>query len=124
MSNTITVNGTDFNNNNVDFRQWDWCWDEPYNVPTSRCFVEVWQKSKSLQEFEKNLQSLHDSYATQHPKITNTLYKSSHYYKSRASRYRRKGVKLKDFADVMKKPRKDWESLADFASDALLNEEQ
>tara|TARA_R100001509_G_scaffold3386_1_gene2468 strand:+ start:1803 stop:2165 length:363 start_codon:yes stop_codon:yes gene_type:complete len=117
MSNTITVNGTVFNNNNVDFRQWDWCLNDPYNVPTSRCFIEVWQKSKSLQEFEKNLQSLHDSYVAQHPKTTNTLYKSPHYYKSRASRYRRKGVKLKDFADVMKKPRKDWESLADFAID-------
>ena len=136
----IKVNGIDFNNDYINFREISYAKHDfsnaayhvptSFNVPTSKCFIYVWQKSNSLDEFEQNMQSLYDDYVKQHPDTTYTLYKSentlnTNYYESRACSYRRKGVKLKAYPKHYAPPRnaKDWDSLADFASDALFNEE-
>ena len=130
----IRVNGIDFNNDYINFREISYAKHDfsnagyhvptSFNVPTSKCFIYVWQKSNSLDEFEQNMQSLYDDYVKQHPDTTYTLYKSentwnTNYYESRAHSYRRKGVELKWYPKPYTPPRnaKDWESLADFAID-------
>jgi hypothetical protein len=120
----IRVNGIDFDYDFIDFREQNEY--SFYNVPTSKCFIYVWQKSNDYKEFEQNLKSLYDAYVAQHPHITASLYGIrtqmdkqmgylSNYYKSRACAYRRKGVGLKKFPGKRAHYHKDWESLADFA---------
>ena len=120
----IRVNGIDFDNDFIEFRRLDNEYAERdlgglINVPTSLCFVYVWQKSNNFEEFQDNMKSLYDAYVTQHPEITASLYsvrsRWNNYYKSRSYAYRRKGVKLKRFPKKNTSSHKDWESLAKFA---------
>jgi len=111
----IRANGIDFLNDFIHFRDPAPDADFGGKVPTSQCFIYVWQKSNDYNEFRQNLQSLYDAFAAQHPEIVSGLYVSDHYYKSRAYRYRRKGVDLKRFSRCLSGTRKDWESLAKFA---------
>ena len=111
----IRSNGIDFLNDYIDFRRCDPSACFYGNVPTSQCFIYVWQKSNDFNEFKQNLQSLYDAFVAQHPGIVRDLHLEDDYYKARASRYRRKGVDLKKFSRCPSGGAKDWDSLAKFA---------
>ena len=140
---TITIDGVTFSNDYIEFRQHYWSGiyhDEHGNVPTSKCFVHVWQKCKDLDDFMDKLSTLWHDYVVYHPNNTGktpiTVGNASRCWKtqkwnnpgglrlprssasSRASTYRRKGVKLKSY------PRPDtswkgWESLNNLAQESL-----
>ena len=140
---TITIDGVTFSNDYIEFRRHDW---GQGNVPTSKCFVHVWQKCSNLDDFMDKLSTLWHDYVVYHPDNTgktpmtignwNQIWVDGEYKcnnlgglrlprssaSSRASTYRDKGVKLKKYP---KKEyagpywnAKDWDSLKNLAQES------
>ncbi len=92
---TITVNDKEFINDFIDFKQCGAYWDgETRMLPTSQCFVHVWQKSNNLDDFLDNMQRLFD---VVRPKCKRSLGNCRYNAAARAARFRAKGVKLQRF---------------------------
>ncbi len=112
MSKTITINNIEFRNDCIGFRGLQGAYW--IRVPTSECFVHVWQKSSDFNNFKENLQVLWQEYVAQDPVMAKFSFSfNENSMRVRASTYRSKGVNLKYF------PRKDWKSLAKLAKASL-----
>jgi len=98
-----------------------------YNVTryslTPRMFIELWQTSTSLDEFENRINLINAILTSKYGASKNTPWPSVEIsddirtYRGRAARYRKKGVEMKKLARIQKNnERTDWNELATFAA--------
>ena len=92
---TITVNNKEFINDFIDFQRCNSYWDAARMLPTSQCFVHVWEKSNNLDDFLDNMQQLFNVVM---PKCATSLGNYRDDARNRATRFRSKGVKLQYFS--------------------------
>ena len=92
---TITINDKEFVNKLIEFRRLNPYWDDARMLPTSRCFVHVWEKSNDLDDFLGNMQQLFNVVA---PKCATSLGNCRIGARNRATRMRSKGVNLQYFS--------------------------
>ena len=92
---TITINNKEFVNDFIDFKECNAYWDQYTRMlPTSQCFVHVWEKSNDLDDFLDNMQQLYDIVT----KCTTSLGNCRRDARTRATRMRSKGVNLQYFS--------------------------
>ena len=92
---TITINDKEFVNEFIDFQRCNSYYDAARMLPTSQCFVHVWEKSNSLDDFLDNMQRLFNVVM---PKCAISLGNHRDDVRSRSYRMRSKGVKLQRFS--------------------------
>ena len=90
---------------------------------TPRMFIELWQTSTSLDEFENRIKLINSTLTSKYGLIANTpwsnvaISKDVRTYRGRAARYRKKGVEMKKLARIQKSNgRTNWNELATFAA--------
>ena len=103
--------------------QYKHVWAIQYSL-TPHMFIELWQTSTSLDEFENRIKLINSTLTSKYGLIANTLRRSNvaisgdiRTYRGRAARYRKKGVEMKKLARIQKNnERTDWNELATFAA--------
>ena len=100
----------------------EWYFATQYSL-TPRMFIELWQTSTSLDEFENRIELINsiltDKYGlSDHTPWSNVAISDDiRTYRGRAARYRKKGVEMKKLARIQKSNgRTNWNELATFAA--------
>ena len=92
---TITVNDKEFVNDFINFKRCNSYWNDSRMLPTSQCFVHVWEKSNNLDDFLDNMERL---FNVVEPNCSIPLGNWREDVRSRSYRMRSKGVKLQRFS--------------------------
>mgnify|MGYP003660162922 FL=1 len=106
MKNITVIDNKEFLNDYIDFRVKWLPTKGRHNIPTTKCFVHVWQKCNNMKEFWTYLNKLH---CVHNPDSEYSLDFYHGGFRHRATLLIKKGVKLKHYPSNGWNPEKEKE---------------